>query len=148
NTSPLLGDSVARLAWHATACGSLEALRRRLSPGLPLSRSPSRGVRSYRTTIVLLPQKRNDHQRLESSRVAGGRADMRPLVALVPLALRHRLSAGLLLLRTVQTDAIKQQSIRAPATKWRSGLVISIAPWGERRTRDKPPPRIGVETLP
>src|SRR5205823_12767109 len=102
------------------------------------------------TLLRLCYNLRNETAATDSntSRVAGGRADMRPLVALVPLALRHRLSAGMVLLRTVQTDAIKQQSIRAPATKWRSGLVISIAPWGERRTRDKPPPRIGVETLP
>src|SRR6267378_8019203 len=50
------GGSVARLAWHAVACGSLGALRRRLSPGLPLSRSLSGGVRYCRPTVVRRPK--------------------------------------------------------------------------------------------
>src|SRR5207244_3116018 len=72
---PLRRGSAARLAWHATACGSLGALRPRLSPGLPLSRSLE-GVRSCRTAVVLLPSNETAARNSEACRVAGGRADM------------------------------------------------------------------------
>src|SRR5256885_12766277 len=98
------------------ACGSLVALRRRLSPGLPLSRSPEEGC--VPTVLRLCYYLTNETAAKDSntSRVAGGRADMRPLVALVPLALRHRLSAGLLLSRTLQTLVVKHTNFRATAT--------------------------------
>src|SRR6266576_2814095 len=84
-------EEVRRLDWRGTrtACGSLGALRPRLSPGLPLSRSPRRGVRS----AVNGKGRQVTRGRLES--LAAG-LTWRPLVAEVPLALRHHLSAVLL----------------------------------------------------
>src|SRR5437870_4121070 len=92
---PHSGGSVARLAWHALACGSLGALRHRLSPVLPLSRSLSGGCDPAELQVLRLP-KRKAARNSEPSRVAGGRADMATAGRRSPLALRHRLSAVLL----------------------------------------------------
>src|SRR6266566_2955103 len=70
---------------RCVACGSLGALRRRLSPGLPLSSSPYREGRSSRTAMVPRPRNETAALRSRPSRGAGGRADLTTVqVAVVP----------------------------------------------------------------
>src|SRR5438552_4787658 len=95
NVHDPLPSEVRRPDWRGTrgACGSLVALRRRLSPGLPF-RAPS--GRGRRPTVYRLLPERNGRQQLDdfSSRWRpGGPSDSRRRS---PVALRHRLSTALL----------------------------------------------------
>src|ERR1051325_1657244 len=78
------------------ACDSLVALRPRLSPGLPFSRSLGKRAAPCRTAVFRLLHERKSRQLLDafSSRWRPGGLSDQPRRS--PPALRHRLSAALL----------------------------------------------------
>src|SRR2546423_3864476 len=81
-----LPSEVRRPDWRDTrvACGSLVALRRRLSPGLPLSRSLSKRAAPSELRCVDCYANEKAANISMTSRVAGGPADLATCVALVP----------------------------------------------------------------